>query len=89
MSEEDETGLSKENRSSQLSNLYTSDVLKLDRTIVSVEYPGQVINEEEAFRTMGGIQAMSAVHTKENRKYECFILYLDNQLTTEFSIDWN
>lgn len=45
------------------------EVSKLKRTIVSVEYPGRVINDNEAFRTMGGLGMMSAVHSKENRKY--------------------
>ena len=62
----------KESMSSQErapSELITLDVSNLDRTIVSIEYPGQVENEQEAFRTMGGLQGMSAVHSKENRKY--------------------
>ncbi|XP_057370022.1 general transcription factor 3C polypeptide 5-like [Daphnia carinata] len=46
------------------------DVSKLKRTIVSVEYPGRVVNDNEAFRTMGGLGMMSAVHSKENRKIE-------------------
>jgi hypothetical protein len=45
------------------------DVSQLNRTIVSIEYPGRVINDDEAFRTMGGLGMMSAVHSKENRKY--------------------
>lgn len=48
--------------------LSTLDVSKLSRTLVSIEYPGQVKNDKEALRTMGGIDAMSAVHSKENRK---------------------
>ncbi|EFX88540.1 hypothetical protein DAPPUDRAFT_310750 [Daphnia pulex] len=46
------------------------DVSQLNRTIVSIEYPGRVINDDEAFRTMGGLGMMSAVHSKENRKIE-------------------
>lgn len=45
------------------------DVSKLKDTIVSIEYPGRVINDQEAFRTMGGLPTMSAIHAKENRKY--------------------
>ena len=44
------------------------DVSKLNRTIISIEYPGLVKNDQEALRTMGGIGLMSAVHCKENRK---------------------
>lgn len=49
------------------------DVSQLKRSIVSIEYPGRVNNLDEAYRTMGGLQMMSTVHSKENRKYIIFI----------------
>lgn len=45
------------------------NIENLKNTFVSIEYPGRVLNDHEAFKTMGGIDGISAVHSKENRKY--------------------
>lgn len=63
-----------------------SNMENLKNNFVSIEYPGRVVNDQEAFRTMGGLDGISAVHSKENRKYQYLILeictiankYIDN-----------
>ena len=56
-----------ESSQGQLYTVATQNNLK--RYFVSIEYPGRVINDENAFRTMGGLTEMSVVHATENRKY--------------------
>lgn len=41
------------NKSNQLHNVVMQNNLK--RNFISIEYPGRVINDQEAFRTMGGL----------------------------------
>lgn len=57
-----------ESSQGQLYTVATQNNLK--RYFVSIEYPGRVINDENAFRTMGGLTEMSVVHATENRKIE-------------------
>jgi hypothetical protein len=56
-----------ERNDEQLYTVATQNNLK--RYYVSIIYPGNVINVENAFRTMGGLTEMSVVHATENRKY--------------------
>ncbi len=51
------------------SSCETGGIENLERNIVSIEFPARVVNDNEALRTMGGIDTMSQIHSSENRKY--------------------
>lgn len=46
---------------------------RFDRKLICIKYPGNVINEEKAIETLGGLTAISTVR-KKNRKmtYDVF-----------------